>query len=312
MTKMVSVIVPVYNVEKYLNKCVKSILHQEFSDYEIILVDDGSLDNSSIICDEYVCQYQNITVVHKQNGGLSDARNMGIRVAQGDWIAFVDSDDYLHSHYLIKLYDAVSLNESDLSVCDFTPIYEDGTILEGWGNISDVTLTDQAEMIKMIDSHWKIVPAWNKLYKADLFDDLKFEKGKLHEDEFLIHQLFAKCNRVTLISDALYYYLQRKGSITTTKTIQNRLDVLEARIQRYSFCKERGLPTNKDFISLDYLDKTVTESCKNDKRFRKQYKSLKRQYKKLFFSEKRNRKLANYIRYYNNSLYYKLFQIIKR
>ena len=312
MTKMISVIVPVYNVEKYLDKCVDSILHQEYSDIEIILVDDGSLDNGGLLCDEYACRYQNITVVHKQNGGLSDARNMGIRAADGDWIAFVDSDDYVDQRYLQALYDAVTRDDSDLSVCDFVPIREDRTIIERWGGLPNLTLSNKADMIRIIDSHWKIVPAWNKLYKAKLFDDLEFEKGKLHEDEFFIHRVLVKCNRITIISDALYYYLQRGGSITTTKNIQNQLDAFEALIQRCAFCQENGLPINPKFLSLSYLDKVVTDPCQEDEHYVERYCSLKQQYKKLFFSVKKNRQPLNYLRYYNNKLYYKLFQLLHR
>lgn len=309
---LISIIVPVYNVEKYLNHCVDSILNQSLKDFELILVDDGSPDNCGKLCLDYAEKDSRIIIIHKMNGGLSDARNIGIKVASGDWIAFVDSDDYVDKDYLLLLYNAAVQNNADLSVCDFTPIYEDGTIIEGWGNLPDVTLKDQADMIRMIDSHWKIVPAWNKLYKVTLFENLEFAKGKLHEDEFFIHRVLAKCDRVSIISDTLYYYLQRNGSITSSKTMKNKLDVLEANIQRYSFCKERWLPTNKDFMSLDYLDKVVTEYRHIDKRYKKQYRSLKRQYKKLFFSEKSNRKPANYIRYYNNSLYYRLFHLVKR
>lgn len=238
---MVSVIVPIYKVEKYLRTCIDSIINQTFSDLEIILVDDGSPDGCGAVCDEYARRDKRIRVIHKDNGGLSDARNAGLDVCKGEYIAFVDSDDQIHPRMIEKLYQYCREYQAELAVCEFQPFLE-GTspeveeIQENTGSLTCFENTAIMEQLKY--RNLITVVAWNKLYKASLLERLRYKKGYLHEDEFLIHKILHECNRTVYTDEKLYFYLKRKSSITgeiSTKYIQ---DELEAYQDRVNFLKE--------------------------------------------------------------------------
>ncbi len=239
---MISVIVPIYNVEKYLSKCIDSIANQSYRDLEIILVDDGSTDSSGAICDEYAKNDNRIVVIHKQNGGLSSARNAGLDVANGEYIGFIDSDDYIHQEMYSKMLKSIKNENADLCICCFEYVYENSEQAK-----IDVSPFDKAStfskdeiLLKMIGSSSdsvQYITAVNKLYKREIFSELRFEEGRIHEDEFIAHHVYDKCQRVVQIPDKLYYYLQRGGSITNSRYSVKKLDAAYAFYGRYLYFK---------------------------------------------------------------------------
>ena len=193
--KLISVIVPVYNVEKYLSRCLDSIISQTYRKLEIVLVDDGSTDNSSMICDEYAKKDCRITVIHTENHGLSEARNKGIENSHGEYVSFVDSDDYLHKRFLETLLNLVIETGSDLSVCDFVRVDENGNGTLFYDSpIKNEVLTSDEMLEKIINSNqgYKYIVAWNKLYSKKALSGVKFPAGKIHEDEATIHSRRAR------------------------------------------------------------------------------------------------------------------------
>ncbi|ODG92006.1 MULTISPECIES: glycosyltransferase [Bacillaceae] len=234
----ISIIVPVYKVENYLNKCIDSILGQTFKDFELILVNDGSPDNCPKICDDYASTDQRVKVIHKENGGLSSARNAGLKIAKGKYIAFVDSDDFIH----LKMYEVLHSNakqySSDIVICDYLKVNE-GDVL----NSDEPNLRYKEEHYTNIEAlnelygnkGVKFVVVWNKLFKKHLFDNLEFEENKIHEDEFIAHQLLYKSSKITYIPIQLHFYLQRKNSITQAEFCIKHLDFIKAYKERVNF-----------------------------------------------------------------------------
>lgn len=239
---LISIIVPVYNVSKYLEKCVQSLIVQEYKNIEIILVDDGSTDGSGELCDVLAKEDERIKVIHKQNGGLSSARNAGIKFCSGDYIGFVDSDDYIEPQMYSKLMCALKKNNADMVLCGFKCVDENGEVLEKIDGVR-TELLSQEDMFDRIDTknqkYWCYVIAWNKLYSRAIFDNVLFPEGRIHEDEFIIHHIISNCNLIVSLEDELYYYVQRKGSITATTFNAKRLDEVDAFLDRYFFYKNR-------------------------------------------------------------------------
>ena len=233
---LISVIVPVYNVEKYLDRCVQSIVNQTYKNLEIILVDDGSPDNCGKMCDDWAQKDSRIKVVHKANGGLSDARNAGMAVATGEYIAFVDSDDWVDIHFLELLYNAVLAHNVKLAACDAKTVY----LFES-KNIADlpqakVFTSQQALQTLTIGKEFRSV-VWNKLYHRTLLENEQFEVGRYHEDEFFTYRILAKANHSVYVNAPLYYYFQRQGSIMNSASFRH-LDALDAYIERIKFFKQ--------------------------------------------------------------------------
>lgn len=246
---VISVIVPVYNVEDYIEECLKSIEKQSFTSYEVILVDDGSKDSSVRIARGYVDRLDNWRLVHKENGGLSSARNAGIAEAKGEYICFVDSDDFLEQDYLQKLYEAAMQYQADLVVADY---HEVDTLGQDLGKDKGKGLYQQGivkreEILNALTyvggNHFAtaVVVAWNKLIRTDIMKRFSFPEGVLHEDEFLIMPLLLACDKVVWIQDDLYAYRQREGSIMQDeKNAFRHLQVLDAFEERIRLSKEVG------------------------------------------------------------------------
>lgn len=302
----ISVIVPIYKVEKYIDRCVESILAQSFADFELILVDDGSPDACPQICDEYAKKDSRIKVVHKQNGGLSDARNAGIDVAEGEWLAFIDSDDYVHEDYLKLLYNSAIENGADLAICDFVRVNDDEEVIEDEHGFDGLVTEDKNAMFEYMYSNWRIRPAWNKLYKKEIFSELRFEFGKIHEDEFAIHHVLYNCHKAVVVSDGLYYYRVRQNSIMTTESPKSTLDGLEAIIEQYEFCAERELITCEYVTGIEYMNSVIDMENRMDEQSFQRYKALKRRYEKIYFSKDRNKNLKRFLNFHCNKIYRKL------
>lgn len=241
MNPIISIIIPVYNVEKYLCKCIDSVLEQTYKELEIILVDDGSKDSSGIICDEYENKDNRIKVIHKKNGGLSDARNYGLDSAVGKYIAFLDSDDWIDSRYIEILYNNLKKYDADISICNFKRVNDEKQLLSG--NENKTILYNNIEAMQEIykSNSVEIIVAWNKLYKKECFKEMRFPKGKIHEDEYLIPILLYYAKKIVYTDIELIYYRQTLNSIMNSKFNVNRLDYLYVLKKRTEFFKTHGL-----------------------------------------------------------------------
>jgi glycosyltransferase involved in cell wall biosynthesis len=224
---LISVIVPIYKVEKYLSRCLDSILSQTYKNFELILINDGSPDNCSVICDTYAGKHDNIIVIHKENGGLSSARNAGIDIAKGKYISFIDSDDYIHKDYLNILVSMLNNSEAKLSMCGYKEVFDLTKIEVGIGEISFKVITDESAMELILYEQSKCT-AWAKLFDIDLFRDIRFPEGKIMEDMFVMPILFKKAQLITISSQELYYYNQEGESITRSSFNYKKLDMVEA------------------------------------------------------------------------------------
>lgn len=216
----VSVIVPVYNVEKYIDKCLKSLVNQTLSDIEILVINDGSPDNSQKIIDKYVKKYSNVRCYVKKNGGISDARNYGLKYAKGEYIAFVDSDDYVDNTMLEKLYNKAIEKSYDIVECDLHMVDDHGNLIKDVYHTFSVDIFDEKKLKKYMINMYTSV--WNKLYKRSLFDSkIRFKKGVWFEDVEFLYKLIPFVKSIGFVKENLYYYVQRGGSIT--KTFDDRL-----------------------------------------------------------------------------------------
>lgn len=243
MEPLISVIVPVYGVEAYLPKCVDSIIGQTYRNLEIILVDDGSPDNCGRICDDYAAKDPRIRVIHQKNGGLSAARNAGIAAAEGEYISLIDSDDYISPHMYARMYAAIRENGAELCICGMRWVNGDGSLYAGMEpcRVRDEVLTKEAAFRKLRGKNGAYyVTAVNKLYHKSLFDTVAFPVGRIHEDEFTVHLFMAQCERIACVGQALYFYVQRSGSITNSRYTIRKLDGVRAMWARYRFFRENG------------------------------------------------------------------------
>lgn len=237
---LISIIVPVYKVEKYLRRCIESILNQTYTNIEVILVDDGSPDDCPAICDEYAQKDSRIIVIHKENGGLSDARNAGLNIAKGKFIGFVDSDDYIAPDMYQILITAALTNNADITLCNYTRVNEENIKIESLQYATDKKYSKSEfiqELIQPYGSYYVVV--WNKLYRNTIFEDLRFPIGKQHEDEYVIHYMIDSSSVIVSVKDTLYYYLQRQGSIMSGEFNVKNLDYGEALLDRYYFVKSK-------------------------------------------------------------------------
>ena len=236
---LISVIVPVYNVERSLDRCVRSITEQTYRHLEIILVDDGSPDECPRMCDEWAGRDDRIRVVHKPNGGLSDARNAGLNAMHGDFVAFVDSDDYVEPDYVSRLHAGIA--DADMSVCSIICEDSDGKVRQGSEPIvekQDAVSSEEYLRRALLD--WRLVVAWNKLYAASIWNQLRFPVGRIHEDEYVLHQVVGRCKNINVLLDGLYHYVSTDSSITHSGFSIRTLDRLEALTQRMEYCVSKN------------------------------------------------------------------------
>ncbi len=276
----ISIIIPVYNVERFLNRCVESVLSQSYQNLEVILVDDGSPDNSGPMCDRWAEKDHRIRVIHKENGGISDARNSGIDMACGEYLVFIDSDDYIAPDMVQKLYNSLKGNDADISICNFLYIDENGIPLPSKNRFSPLkneTITGLEAIKRESDYHhkgWYYLFAWNKLYKKELFSEIRYPKGKLCEDDFIAHKLFQKCGRVSCITDVGYYYTQRPNSILHSRNPLVFLHQTEARLDRAHFCYTINLLRSSG-LSYWIAAMSLSDASNTSKYSPEQYKEYK-------------------------------------
>lgn len=213
----ISIIVPVYNVEPYLGQCIDSILAQTFTDFELFLVDDGSTDGSGLICDEYAKRDSRVLVIHKKNGGQSEARNVAIDIAGGEYITFIDSDDLVSSQYLMQMLTAARENDADITVCDLQHFNDGETVTWKSKAVYHYNIMKGRDVcVSYYQMTWIVtIGPLGKLFKTDLFRNVRFPVGKIYEDQGTIPRLFYLADKAVLIPDGLFYaYRFRKGSTT--------------------------------------------------------------------------------------------------
>ena len=218
---LISVIIPVYKTEAYLEKCVRSVMMQSYHNLEIILVDDGSPDNCPLICDHLAEEDARIKVIHKMNGGLSDARNKGMEICKGDYLFFADSDDYVRRDALELLLEVATSKDIDLVCGDYCLVNEDGECIDHGLRYPNCELTLEEAIEYFITKDWG---AWGKLYRRSVHSEVRFPIGKIHEDEAIMLQILSRCKKIALISDELYFYLKRSDSITSQVYSKRKMD----------------------------------------------------------------------------------------
>lgn len=238
----VSVLVPVYNVEAYLPKCLDSLINQTLQEIEIICIDDGSTDNSGTILDQYAAKDKRVRVVHQENKGLADARNKALDLVRTEWLTFVDSDDYIDIEMLEKMLQIIQEKQADICICNCTlPDIGYQGVSHHKFNMRDEVITGYQVLKYMnLPKSWPWVTAWNKLYRTELFLNLRYPSGVQHEDQFLAHHVFARAKRVVSISDAFYYLQYRENSITNSEYNVRQLDYMDALYDRIQFYQKNG------------------------------------------------------------------------
>lgn len=309
---LISIVVPIYKVERYLRQCIESIQKQTYTNLEIILVDDGSPDQCGNICEEYAKEDSRIVVVHKENGGLSDARNAGIKIAKGKYIAFIDSDDYIEKNYVEFLYYAITENRVDIAQCGINQVTEEGRLLKTTTEDVDSVKTAEEILEGMCQEEWNNVVVWNKLYARKLFENIQFPKGKIHEDEFTTYKIVYTVEKVAVICEPLYNYRNNNNSITKRKFNQKTLDGLEALKERLAFYKKEKKKTLYNLALIHIIGKLrfyyegvrleIENSNDLQKELLKEYRKLYKQAKKMK-EFKRKDKIRSCIFYYMPNLW---------
>ena len=255
---LVSVIVPVYNVEQFFERCINSIINQTYRNLEIILVDDGSTDTSGSLCDSYKTADKRITIMHKKNGGLSSARNAGLDKMNGKYVMFIDSDDYIEPTAIELLMKNAKKTEADIVICDYYVSTKQGLIRNQYPQKAfTVSGDDKYKYIADENTYnnYGVVSTvqWNKLFSSTIFNKLRFEPGKMHEDEFIIAEELSRAKIISYYLKPLYYYVQNKDSITHNFS-PNRFDAIDAISRRITFCKQKNLDEYIPFLRRLKID----------------------------------------------------------
>ena len=306
----VSVIVPVYNTEKYLEKCLDSIVNQTYQDIEIIIVNDGSTDNSKEIINKYVDKYSNIKVYNKQNGGLSSARNLGIEKANGKYLMFVDSDDYIEKTMIKKMYEKSQENKSDIVVCEFSYVYDDGRKIRSYSNLNYTNISDKKYLLTP-----PMAPI--RLIKKDLFNNIKFKEGIYYEDLELCPKLVKYSKKISYVNESLYNYLMRDSSIMHQNSFNDKLlDIYKVLDSNYdALIKEYHDEIEYMYIihllrtaSLRFLD--YKEGKEELKRIKLIIKDKFPNWKRNIYFKKSNKKIKiiSYLAYHKMILFLKIIK----
>ena len=251
--KIVSIIVPVYNVEKYLSKCLDSLIAQTYKNIEIIVVDDGATDSCPQICDDYKKKDSRIIVVHKENGGLSDARNEGLKYVSGDYISFVDSDDYVSPFYVEILINLAEERDADISICNYLRVFENEETQQTENLDYLVKEFNRDEALFALfnkDLKAQFTIACSKLYRVEVFKNIRFPKGRTYEDSATAHKVYNQSRKVVYADVSLYFYLLRQGSIKTSEQFK-KFDIIDAIYDRVVFFQKYG---NKELLKMSYYD----------------------------------------------------------
>ena len=287
---IISVIVPVYKVEKFIKKCVDSILAQTFTDFELWLVDDGSPDNCGMICDEYAQKDERVKVIHKKNGGLSDARNVALDVMQGEYVFFVDSDDWIAVDTFETMYSALERTGAKVATGNIISVHEDGTKAILYSPTQVETVLQGEELLTTL-----LRPnACNRLYKAEIFRNLRYPVGRLYEDAFVYHKILAQIDRMVLTGKYSYFYLVRSGSIMNSAYNIKFTDIVDAVYERAKWLDSIGQKRLADETRLFIYSQVAVAYAHLDKKDNKHLKRLN-EIKKIYDESYRKLIKANHI-----------------
>lgn len=250
MQDLISVMIPIYNVDKYLNKCIDSVLNQTYSNLEIILVNDGSTDKSTEICKQYEQLDNRIKVINKEYGGVSDARNVCVDVAKGKYIAFVDSDDYISSDYIEYMYNLINKYNTPLAICRVKEVWNNTNLkqIEQESNETSQLLNSKQAFYNLLFDKGIEVSVYAKLYKRELFEGIRFPKGKVYEDTAVMYKIIKKAKNIAFGTKHCYYYIARKGSISKHPEFnENEKDFIRFTSEMLNFIEKR-YPDLKDAV----------------------------------------------------------------
>lgn len=315
---LISVIVPIYNVEKYLSKCIKSIINQTYKNLEIILIDDGSLDNSFKICNYFKNKDLRIKVIHKKNEGVASARNDGLKNATGKYITFVDPDDYVTNDYIKYLYELLIKTNADIACCNFEYQYTE----------KDIKLIEVKEKIKEFNSKEALknllyqkeidTSCWGKIYKKEVFERIQFPVGKIYEDFATIYKTIIKSKKIVYSNQKKYIYMQRNTSIIGSEFNSKNFDIIELAIvleqDLLNYDKTLKLAIDSRILNMDFYIIRII----NKKLYREQYESIKKDIKKRrknLLKDKNLKlktKIAIYISFINIDLIKYLYYFLKK
>ena len=287
MKELISVIIPVYKVEKYLDRCIDSVLHQTYKNLEIILVDDGSPDNCGKMCDEYAKYDKRIKVIHKKNGGLSDARNVGIDKAKGKYITFIDSDDWIPLNSIELLYKGISVNNDDISSGNLKEVFKYVNEDENYSEKNFEVYNAEGALKELMYLHGFSNSASGKLYKTKLFDNIRYPIGKYYEDLATTYKIFANSSKIVAIDAVVYYYFQNNNSIMHKKYTSKRLEGIEFAKEELKFIKENfSNITNAAIYRLCYECMSVLNDMPNNSKDKKEIIIILKKYRKNIIDDK--------------------------
>ncbi|MBQ6995529.1 MAG: glycosyltransferase [Lachnospiraceae bacterium] len=312
---LISVIVPVYKVEKYLNRCVESLRKQTYNNLEIILVDDGSPDSCPMMCDGYAQEDERIKVIHQSNSGLSGARNSGLEIATGDYIGFVDSDDYVSDKMYEMLLTEMMKRDADIAICRYTRFSGELAASDdeqSISNIKEMKKMDALDNLYGADGEVYTV-AWNKLYRRTVLADIRYPVGKINEDEFTTYKIMCNASKVILLEKALYYYFYNENSITTNENYLANRDIYEAYEARLNFFQQRGIEGLEQKNAKLYLDRIIERNKKLRKISKEKSKELLAFYRMKYLDFGKTVPGVGYLVYYiSPALYYTIVNMKER
>ena len=310
---LISIIIPIFNVEKYLDRSISSLIEQTYRNFEVILVNDGSTDNSKCICEKDVSKDSRFKLINQKNCGVAAARNTGLEYASGEYIGFIDPDDFAEKDYISFLYNNMINNKCDISICGYYHYYnEELKEIRHYENIDEV-IDDCTGIIYLNTIGYFGNGLWNKLFRAEVFKDIRFPDGKLSEDWFILFKLISNARRIYYNSTPKYYYQQRIGSITRSSKINE--DCVEASKECLVFCEKyypKAIPSAIQSYILACIGVYNTFLCSNrDKEKLNEYKNKIYKYKNNVSLDNINKSRVRQIKlfYSNTSIYNGIFKI---
>lgn len=293
---LISIIIPVYNVEEYLDKCLESVINQTYNNIEIILVDDGSTDNSGKICDKYEEKDSRVKVIHKENGGQSEARNIALDEVRGKYVAFVDSDDYIKKDYIEYLYNLILKYECKMSICAYYIETEKGNKYDLGKTYSEKLMNTQETLSRMLCDEGFTVSPCAKMYDISLFKDIRYPVGKIYEDNETTYKLIKKCENVAYGNESKYSYIKRKNSTMNSKFNERKLDLIEITdkmaqelIKEYPNMKD-SIERRVIYARFSILRQAVSDKNANKNLIKKLRKEILTKWKQILTNRKTSKR----------------------
>lgn len=306
--ELISVIIPAYNVEKYLAACLESIVCQTYNNLEIVVIDDGSTDNTAVICDEYAKKDSRIRIIHQENKGIASTRNVGIHEAKGEYLFWIDSDDFVDKNIIMKLYKLIRKYSADISICDYIQGSNRDYQFVSSGRIEESILEAKTGFEKIYESNHSsfiMAASWGKLIRKSAYDGLKYPDGLIFEDIYMSHHLIANCEKIVYTNEIMYYYYQWPESILGKKLHINKLDYLGAFEERIHFFDKLGYMDLKELATKQYLHSLMWEysRAKDILHDKSMVSKVVRQYRKYYKFGMENDKFKHETKWYMFKFY---------